>query len=121
MTDLALLGEVARLPQLGGPVSVEALASGPATHFHLLRTRRGHGAADTMTPGDEAGCHARLLSAAPVMLDLLAVLLLRWGDSAAMDGATRNAEAAAWLATFADEARAALRGIVGPRMPETTP
>ena len=44
-TDLALLGEVARLPQLGSPVSVEALASGPATHFHMLRTRRGRGTA----------------------------------------------------------------------------
>ena len=55
------------------------------------------------------------------MLDLLAVLLLRWGDGAAMDGATSNAEAAAWLATFAGEVRAALREIVGPRTPETAP
>ena len=121
MTDLALLGEVARLPQLGGPVSVEALASGPATHFHLLRTRRGHGAADAMTPGDEAGCHARLLSAAPVMLDLLAVLLVRWGEAVEADQAIDGGEAVAWLSGFVAEVSEVLRTIVGPHTPGARP
>ncbi len=115
MTDLPLLGEIARLPLLGGPLSVEFLASGPASHFHLLRTRRSHGGAGASPPGEEAESHARLLSAAPVMLDLLAVLLLRWDDAAAADGV----EAAAWLSAFAGEVREALQVIVRPRAPGT--
>lgn len=119
MTDLPLLGEIARLPQLGGPLSVEFLASGPASHFHLLRTKRGHSGAGASPPGVEAEGHARLLSAAPVMLDLLAVLLLRWDGAAEADGAMDGAEAAAWLSVFAGEVREALQVIVGPRAPGT--
>ena len=121
MTDLPLLGEIARLPQLGGPLSVEFLASGPASHFHLLRTTRGHGGAGASPPGAEAESHARLLSVAPVMLDLLAVLLLRWGGAAEADEAMDGAEATAWLSAFTAEVREALQAVVGPRTPETAP
>ncbi len=65
--------------------------------------------------------HARLLSGAPAMLDLLAVLLLRWGEAVEADEAIDGAEAVAWLSPFTVEVRAALQAIVGLRSPETAP
>ncbi len=71
-----------------------------------------------MLQGDETEGYARLLAGAPAMLDLLAVLLLRWGEAVeAIDGA----EAVAWLSPFTVEVRAALQAIVGLRSPETAP
>jgi len=55
------------------------------------------------------------------MLDLLAVLLLRWGEAVEADEAIDGAEAVAWLAEFTVAVRAALQAIVGPRPPGTAP
>jgi len=71
--------------------------------------------------GDETEGYARLLSGAPAMLDLLAVLLLRWGKAVEADEAIDGAEAVAWLAEFTVAARALLQAIVCPRAPGAAP
>jgi len=119
VTDL--LREIASLPQLGGTLSVELLSGEPSRRFYLLRTATRSGADLAALQADETGGYARLLSGAPAMLDLLAVLLLRWDQAVAADEAIDGGEAVAWLSEFVVEVRAALQGIVGPRMPETTP
>ena len=53
------------------------------------------------------------------MLDLLAVLLLRWDGAAEADEALDGAEVAAWLSAFAGEVRETLQVIVGPCAPGT--
>jgi len=54
------------------------------------------------------------------MLDLLAVLLLRWGEAVEADEAIDGSEAVAWLSEFTVAVREALRTIVGPQAPGTT-
>ena len=119
MTDL--LREIASLPQVGGNLSVELLAGEPSRRFYLLRTATRPGADLATLQADETKGYARLLSAAPAMLDLLAVLLLRWDRAVAANEGIDGSEAAAWLSEFVVEVRAALRGIVVPRTPETAP
>ena len=119
MTDL--LRGIASLPQVGGSLSVELLAGEPSRRFYLLRTATRPGADLAALQADETEGYARLLSGAPAMLDLLAVLLLRWDQAVAADEAIDGGEAAAWLSEFVVEVRAALRGIVVPRTPETAP
>ena len=119
MTDL--LREIASLPQVGSSLSVEVLAGEPSRRFYLLRTTTRPGADTATLGGDETEGYARLLSGAPAMLDLLAVLLLRWDKAVAADEEIDGSEAVAWLSEFVVEVRAALRGIVGPRTPETAP
>ena len=82
MTDL--LREIAKLPQVQGALSVELLAGEPSGRFYLLRASARPGADLAVLQGDETEGYARLLSGAPVMLDLLAVLLLRWGKFVAL-------------------------------------
>jgi len=79
MTDL--LREIAKLPQVQGALSVELLAGEPSRRFYLLRASVRPGADLAVLQGDETEGYARLLSGAPAMLDLLAVLLLRWGEA----------------------------------------
>ena len=55
------------------------------------------------------------------MLDLLAVLLLRWGEAVQADEAIDGAEAVAWLSPFTADVRAALQAIVSPRTPGAAP
>ncbi len=119
MTDL--LREIASLPQVGGSLSVELLAGEPSRRFYLLLTATRPGADLAALQADETEGYARLLSDASAMLDLLAVVLLRWDKAVAADEAIDGDEAAAWFSEFVVEVRAALRGIVGPRMPETVP
>jgi len=119
MTDL--LREIAKLPQVQGALSVELLAGEPSRRFYLLRTSVRPGADLAVLQGDETEGYARLLSGAPAMLDLLAVLLLRWGEAVEADEAIDGAEAVAWLSPFTVEMRAALQGIVGPRAPGAAP
>ena len=115
MTDL--LRQIASLPQLGGTLSVELLAGEPSRRFYLLRTRTCPRADLAAVPGDETEGYARLLSGAPVMLDLLAVLLVRWGEAVEADQAIDGGEAVAWLSGFVAEVSEVLRKIVGPRTP----
>ncbi len=75
MTDL--LREIAKLPQVQGALSVELLAGEPSRCFYLLRASVRPEADIAVLQGDETEGYARLLSGAPAMLDLLAVLLLR--------------------------------------------
>jgi len=119
MTDL--LREIAKLPQVQGALSVELLAGEPSRRFYLLRASVRPGADLAVLQGDETEGYARLLSGAPAMLDLLAVLLLRWGEAVEADEAIDGAEAVAWLAEFTVAVRAALQGIVGSRPPGTAP
>ncbi len=119
MTDL--LREIAKLPQVQGALSVELLAGEPSRSFYLLRASVCPGADLAVLQGDETEGYARLLSGAPAMLDLLAVLLLRWGEAVEADEAINGAEAVAWLSPFTVEVRAALQAIVGLRSPETAP
>jgi len=119
MTDL--LREIAKLPQVQGALSVELLAGEPSGRFYLLRANVRAGADLAVLQGDETEGYARLLSGAPAMLDLLAVLLLRWGQAVEADEAIDGAEAVAWLAEFTVAARALLQGIVGPRTPGVAP
>ena len=98
MTDL--LREIASLPQVGGSLSVELLAGEPSRRFYLLRTATRPGADLAALQADETEGYARLLSGAPAMLDLLAVLLLRWDQAVAADEAIDGGEAAAWLSEF---------------------
>jgi len=113
MTDL--LREIAKLPQVQGALSVELLAGEPSRRFYLLRASVRAGADLGVLQGDETEGYARLLSGAPAMLDLLAVLLLRWGEAVEADEAIDGAEAVAWLSPFTIEVRAALQAIVSPR------
>jgi len=48
----------------------------------------------------EAEGYARMLSGAPAMLDLLAALLVRWGDAVADDGEINSGDVVAWLSRF---------------------
>ena len=98
MTDL--LREIAHLPQVGGSLSVEVVAGEPSRRFYLLRTATRPGADLAALQADETEGYARLLSGAPAMLDLLAVLLLRWDQAVAADEAIDGDEAAAWLSEF---------------------
>lgn len=41
-----------------------------------------------------------MLSGAPAMLDLLAALLVRWGDAVADDGEINSGDVVAWLSRF---------------------
>ncbi len=116
MTDL--LREIAKLPQVQGALSVELLAGEPSRRFYLLRASVRPGADLAALQGDETEGYARLLSGAPAMLDLLAVLLLRWGEAVEADEAIDGAEAVAWLSPFTAEVRAALQAIIGPRASE---
>ena len=119
MTDL--LREIAKLPQVQGALSVELLAGEPSGRFYLLRASVRPGADLATLQGDETEGYARLVSGAPAMLDLLAVLLLRWGQAVETDEAIDGAEAVAWLSPFTVEVRAALQAIVSPRKPGAAP
>lgn len=119
MTDL--LREIASLPQLGGTLSVELLAGEPSRRFYLLRTATRPGADLAALQADETEGYARLLSGAPVMLDLLATVLVRWGEAVEADQAINGGEAVAWLSGFVAEVSEALREIVGPRTPGARP
>ncbi len=116
-----LLREIAKLPQVQGALSVELLAGEPSRRFYLLRASVRPEADLAVLQGDETEGYARLLAGAPAMLDLLAVLLLRWGEAVEADEAIDGAEAVAWLSPFTVAVRAALQAIVGPRPPETAP
>ena len=115
-----LLREIAKLPQVQGALSVELLAGEPSRRFYLLRASVRPGADLGVLQGDETEGYARLLSGAPAMLDLLAVLLLRWGKAVEADEAIDGSEAVAWLSEFTVAVREALRTIVGPQAPGTT-
>jgi len=119
MTDL--LREIAKLPQVQGALSVELLAGEPSRRFYLLRASVRPGADLTALQGDETESYARLVSGAPAMLDLLATLLLRWGNAVEANEAIDGAEAVAWLAGFTVEVQAALQAIVSPRTPGVAP
>ena len=119
MSDL--LRAVAGLPQSHGSLSVSVFGDPGRGGFWLARADDGPEVAVAMVAGPQAEGYARLLSGAPAMLDLLAVLLLRWDQAVAADEAIDGGEAAAWLSEFVVEVRAALRGIVVPRTPETAP
>jgi len=64
---------------------------------------------------------ARLLSGALAMLDLLAALLVRWGDAVADDDEINSGDVVAWLSQYTAEVRDALQTIVGPLPPEPAP
>ncbi len=119
MTDL--LREIAKLPQVQGALSVELLAGEPSRRFYLLRASVRPGADLAVLQGDETEGYARLVSGAPAMLDLLATLLLRWGNAVDADEAIDGAEAVAWLSPFTVEVRAALQAIISPRTPGAAP
>ena len=75
-----LLRAVATLPQLGGALSVSLLGDPGQGGFCLARTDAGPRTVVAVVAGQDAEGYARLLSGAPAVLDLLAVLLLRWDD-----------------------------------------
>ena len=71
--------------------------------------------------GRAAEGYARLLSGAPVMLDLLAAALVRWGEAVEADTEIDGGEAVDWLSQFAVEVRDALWMIVASPPPGTLP
>ena len=116
-----LLHAVAGLPQLGGGLSVGLFGGQERDCFWLARADGGSGTAVAVVAGDEAEGYARLLSGAPAMLDLLAVLLLRWERAVSEETGIDGGEAVEWLAGFTSEVRLVLQAMVGPLAPGRLP
>ncbi len=115
MTDL--LQAIARLPQVHGGLSIRPVAGTP-NGLCLLRTDTGAEALVAVVMGAEAPGYARLLSSAPVLLDLLATVLVRWDEAVANDEEINGGDAVEWLSAFTTDARQALEQLVGPEAPE---
>ncbi len=115
-----LLHDIAGLPQVRGSLSIEPMAGTP-DGLYLVRTDTGAKIPVAVVQGGEAEGYARMLSGAPAMLDLLAALLVRWGDAVADDDEINGGDAVAWLSQYAAEVREALQAIVGPLPPEPAP
>lgn len=119
----ALLRAIAGLPQVGGPLPVRVLPDG----FCIIRMGNPsvvevaalHDGSDRGR--HEAEAYARMVSSAPVMLDLLATVLVRWGSAIENDTEINGGDAVDWLAEFTTEVRDVLGTIVGPTSPGTTP
>jgi len=116
----SLLHDIAGLPQVRGSLSVKLLAQESSSGFCLVRTDTGAKIPVAVVQGGEAEGYARMLSGAPVMLDLLTTLLVRWGDAVA-DDEINGGDAVAWLSQYTAEVREALQAIVGPLPPEPAP
>ena len=125
MTDL--LRELAALPQIHGSLPVKVLASEVLDGFCTVRTAVSP-AVDVVALHDgsdrgrsEAEGYARILSGAPAMLDLLAVLILSWGKAVERDEPIDGGDAVEWLAEFTTEVRKTLAAMVGPQTPGQAP
>ena len=125
MTDL--LRELAALPQMGGSLPVKVLAGEVSDGFCTVRTAASP-VVDVVALHDgsdrgrsEAERYARILSGAPAMLDLLAVLLLNWGKAVERDEPIDGGDAVEWLAGFTTEVRKTLAAMVGPQTPGQAP
>ncbi len=122
MSDL--LRELGALPQICGRLPVRVLADGIPAGLCTVRTAASPMVAvmalhDGSDRGRcEAEGYARLLSGAPAMLDLLAVLMLNWGGAVERDEPIDDSDAVEWLAELTREARKTLRAMVGPLTPE---
>ncbi len=113
-----LLQAIARLPQVRGSLSVKPIA-GTSNELCLVRTDTGIRLPVAVVSDDEASGYAQLLSNAPVMLDLLAAVLVRWGKAVEDDTEIDGGDAVEWLSQFTTEVRDALRAIVGQEPPGT--
>ncbi|MGI4793353.1 MAG: hypothetical protein ACRYG8_04570 [Janthinobacterium lividum] len=123
----ALLREIRTLPHIKGRLAVRVLADELSDGFCLFRSDaspmvdvavvydgsdRAHG---------EAEGYARLLSIAPVMLDLLTGVLARWGEAVEEDSENNDGDVMEWLAKFTVDARKVLQAIVGAVRPGSAP
>jgi len=122
-----LLRELAALPQIGDRLPIKVLADVVSDGFCMVRTAASP-AVDVVALHDgsdrgrcEAEAYARILSGAPAMLDLLAVLMLNWGEAMEHDEPIDGGDAVAWLAEFTIEVRKMLAAMVGPRPSEQAP
>jgi len=116
----SLLHDIAGLPQVRGSLSIEPMVGTP-DGLYLVRTDTGAKIPVAVVIGVEAPGYARMLSGAPAMLDLLAALLVRWGDAVADDDEINGGDAVEWLSAFTTEVRSALQAIVGSLPPEPAP
>jgi len=102
-----LVQAIARLPQVRGSLSIEAIAGTP-DGLCLVRTDTGAKIPVALVMGVEAPGYAKLLSNAPAMLDLLATVLARWGEAVAKDEDINGGDAVEWLSAFTTNVREAL-------------
>ncbi len=123
----ALLRAIAGLPQLCGPLPVRVLPDGLSDGFYVARTGNPS-VVDVAALHDgsdrgrrEAEAYARMVSGTPVILDLLATVLVRWGSAVENDTEINGGDAVDWLAEFTTEVRDALKLIVSPTSPGTKP
>ncbi len=107
-----LLQAIARLPQFRGNLSVKPIA-GTSNELCLVRTDTGIRMPVAVVSGGKAPGYAQVLSNAPVMLDLLAAVLVRWGKAVEDDTEIDGGDAVEWLSQFTAEVRDAFQGIVG--------
>ena len=115
-----LFRQIAALPQVNGVLTVKPLDGSGTGSLCLTRT-------DSISEpvvaivhwyGGEAVGYARLLSGAPAMLDLLAGLLLQWGEAVEDDSEINGGDAVEWLSQFTMDAREVLLAMVRPLTPE---
>ena len=122
-----LLREIAGLSRIGGPVPVRVLADEMSDGFCLIRTARSPVVEVVARyDGSDAGRReaeglARVLSGAPVMLDLLVSLLVRWNEAVEEDTEINGGDAVDWLSRFIPEVRQVLEQVIGPQSPRTLP